>query len=264
MGLDPVTHAVTAVATEQNVTITVSIQNATTLLQIDSSVITRLNVLELYSYMITYIILHNFPEVQTVQTHIDIAQAPYYHVSATRTQAFAFPPGEIEIDARTEASMLYRTAVSTRMIHNFDVQFIADELQQILDNPTIEAVQTELEGWVSGVTFPTIQIQDMRAFVVLDVSELLNMLFSPDELAGSEAAAFIEDHAKMNVVSAVGSVMDRFPQIEAATVIVQIQGEVYVEYHCTRAQFASIGRDAFITAVTLDDYNRILDRLRAG
>jgi hypothetical protein len=225
--------------------------------------ITLLDYMELHAYMATYIILHDFQEAQSVTTRIIVEETPIYQTTSTRDRAYDFPSGEIDLNRSPEAESLSSSATAARMIHKFDTQLLSDELANVVSQPTEQDIANELGSWVSGVDIADVQLRDNTASVTLDLTEYVNLLFPSNERDSRSAQDLIEDQAKMNTINAIGSLMDRFPSLNAVKISIQLDETTYSEYRCTRDQFNQIGRDPFITAVTLEDNNNILARLHS-
>ena len=224
--------------------------------------INLLSYLELHAYMVTYIVLYDFPQVQSVTTALRLNNDQLYQATATRAQAYAFPPGEVDLN-RAAADTLYRSAIAARMINQFTTDLISEELATSIAQPTTQDLTAELESWVAGASVTAAERQGTVATVTLDLTSTFEVFFSPEERTSRAARAYIDDQAKLNLVNAIGCLMDRFPSLATVTVRVQVGDATYAAYRATRTQFARIGREAFITAVSLEDNERILARLDA-
>lgn len=223
-----------------------------------------LNFAELNTYIATYIVLHDFPEVHSVSIRILINDTPIYQASVSRERAFAFPEGELDLSRSPDAQVLYASAVSARMIRNFNIRLLSEELQKAVNEPGVDDIRSEAEGWVSGADITDITLQNNDISISLDITDIVNLLFEPQERNSEMAQSEIETQAKMNTINTIGSLMDRFPSLQSVTVTTTLDNETYLTYFCSRELFNSISSEPFITAATLEEYNTILSNITPG
>ena len=219
---------------------------------------------EMAVYSVVYHTLDEFEQVEAMVVEIQFDKDAAYRVAVTREQAYDLRSGSAKATDYTalDPSILWAAALEQNQVSDWDVQYMAPEIEAAISSPTQDDVAAVVANWTTA-DVEDVDVQDKAISMRLDISGIADFFYDSYGKNDPTAREQVALEAALSTVDVIYGLFLRFPSLEDVAIEVYVDDTRYSTHRCSRQKLDEIGPYTFWIGGPDEDPVAILELLES-